>query len=383
MKVLLVAARPPWPPRRGDQLRVQQLATALAEEHAVTVLAPAAADEPAPPPGVTRVAYRSSAVAAAAGALPRLLGGWPLQSLPFHQPHLARRLRELAPRHDVTVLQLVRLAPHLADVGNAAVVADLVDCLSLNAATRAAVAPAWQRPVLAWERRRLLAAERRMVAASRRSLVVCERDRGVLAGALPGHADRLAVAPIAMPPRPQGAAPAAGATPTVMLTGNLGYFANRDAVETWLRGPWPRLRRSEPRLRLVVAGDRPPAALARRIARAGGELVRRPADLHALLTTATVAVAPVRGGSGVPLKVLDAWAAGVPVVASPFAAAGAAGAPGDDLLVAADPAEWEERVRSLLADGALRQRLVVAGRERVAALAPERIYPLLRRLIVE
>jgi polysaccharide biosynthesis protein PslH len=349
VKVLLVGGRPPWPPRRGDQLRLGQLAAALAADHAVTLLAPAATDEPAPAPGITRVAYRPSRAAAASGAARLLLGGWPLQALPFHQPDLARRLRELAPRHDVTVLQLVRLGPHLRDLDDAPVVADLIDCLSFNVATRASVSPPWLRFPLRWERRRLLVAEQRLVGAARRSLLVCERDRAVLAAALPQLAERLAVAPVAVeaPLEEPSAAETTGAgtatRPTVVLTGNLGYFANRDALESWLAGPWKRLRRSEPELRLVVAGERPPAGLARRLARAGGELVGRPPDLRELIASATVAVAPLRCGSGVPLKVLDAWAAGVPVVASPFAAAGATATPGNDLLVADQPLNGRSR----------------------------------------
>ena len=162
-----------------------QLVAALAEKHSVTLLAPGAADEPAPPAGVTRVRYRASSSAAAAGASRLLLSGWPLQSLPFHQPELGRLLREIAPQHDVTVLQLVRLAPHLRDLAGVPLVADLIDCLSLNAATRAAVSPPWLRAALHFESRRLLAAERGLVNAARRSLLVCERDRGVLADALP------------------------------------------------------------------------------------------------------------------------------------------------------------------------------------------------------
>jgi glycosyltransferase involved in cell wall biosynthesis len=103
--------------------------------------------------------------------------------------------------------------------------------------------------------------------------------------------------------------------------------------------------------------------------------------LRALLRQGTVAVAPLRCGSGVPLKVLDAWAAGVPVVASPFAAAGAGAEAGRDLLVATTPAEWVSQVRRLLADPVLRARLAEAGRERLVELAPERVYPLLRELV--
>src|SRR6185295_16702045 len=230
---------------------------------------------------------------------------------------LARRLRELAPRHDVVVLQLARLLPHLRDVGDRPLVVDLIDCLSLNAATRARFDHPALRPLLRWEARRLAAAEARLIAASRTALVVCARDREALVRVAPAHAARIAVAPVAMAevaaalPRQEEQA-----APTVALTGNLGYFPNRDALRFFLDQVWPELRRAVPQVRLLVAGDRPPRATARRVAAAGGTLVARPPDLRALLATATVAVAPLRCGSGVPLKVLDAWAAGVPVVAS-------------------------------------------------------------------
>lgn len=41
MKILLVTSRYPWPPRRGDQMRAVQVLDFLADEHEVTLLAPA------------------------------------------------------------------------------------------------------------------------------------------------------------------------------------------------------------------------------------------------------------------------------------------------------------------------------------------------------
>jgi glycosyltransferase involved in cell wall biosynthesis len=344
-------------------------------QHEVTLLAPAAPGEPAVP-GVRRETYRRGP-SAWLGAPARLLRGWPVQAIPFQQRDLARHLRRLAPLHDVVVLQLVRLASHLRDLGDRPVVADLIDCLSLNVRTRAAVAPAWQRPALAVEARRVAAAERGLIAAARRALVVCERDRRELAALAPELAGRIVVVPVAMPPpRPSSSpcAPPAGGPPTVMLTGNLGYFPNRDAVEWWLREPWPALRRAVPDLRLVVAGDRPSAAMRRRIERAGGALVARPDDLHALLAGGTLAVAPLRCGSGVPLKVLDAWSVDVPVVASPFAAEGAGAVVGRDLLVAESGPEWASQVQRLLGDAGLRARLAAAGRACIAAFSADRVH---------
>jgi glycosyltransferase involved in cell wall biosynthesis len=277
------------------------------------------------------------------------------------------------------VLQLVRLLPHLGDAAGAPLVVDFIDCLSLNARTRAALDRAWLRAALRAEARRVAAAESTMLAAARRGLVVCERDRVALAGESPSLRSKLEVAPIAMTPTARGVSPPA--TPTVMLTGNLGYFPNRDATRFVLEQVWPRLRSAEPRLALVVAGSRPPRRLASLLAGCGGTLVTQPDDLGAVLAQATVALAPVRCGSGVPLKVLDAWAAGVPVVASPFAAAGATGEHEQDLLVAASADEWVEQIRRVLVDPSLGRRLIDGGRARIAALAPERVYPRLAGLV--
>jgi glycosyltransferase involved in cell wall biosynthesis len=101
-----------------------------------------------------------------------------------------------------------------------------------------------------------------------------------------------------------------------------------------------------------------------------------------VLAGATVAVAPVRCGSGIPLKVLDAWSVGVPVVASPFAVEGADGIPERDLLAAEGVDGWTTQVRRLLDDPELCARLAAAGRERIAGLGAERVRGELLRQVV-
>lgn len=379
MKILLVTSRYPWPSRRGDQIRAVQMLDALAEEHEVTLLAPEPAGSQPPPPEGTpyRVElYRAGGTPAALAGLTRaLLKRLPLQTGLFHQPDLGRKLRALAPQHDLGILQLVRLASHSDDFGDTPIVVDLIDSLALNFSRRAQVDRPWLAPLLKLEARLLAQAEERLAERAERLLVVCERDRQAIADRLPpALAAKVAVVHLSVtertlepPAEDEQLGRERDAGPVLALTGNLGYFVNADAATWWLRDVWPQLRQVRPDVRLVVAGDRPSATLRGTIERAGARLLESPRDLRAILAQATLALAPMRCGSGVPVKMLEAWAVGVPMLASPWAAAGTSGIPGEDFLQAGpDPASWVSAITSLLDDPAARQRLAANGRRRLA-----------------
>jgi glycosyltransferase involved in cell wall biosynthesis len=382
MKILLVTARQPWPPRRGDQMRAVQTAEFLSHEHQVTVLAPPAAAGAAPPPHLpyTMESYRLDGGAKLLMSFVRALHqGMPLQSSLFFHRDLGRKLRRLAPAADLVIVQLARLAMHVADVGDRPLVVDLIDSLSLNFTMRAAVDRPWLRVPLRAEARLLSQWERRLTELSRRVLVVCDRDRDAIANRMPTPElrRRLRVVPLAVrqrrgdPAAPTSArspgAAAADPRPTLALTGNLGYFVNADAVGWFLREVWPGVRARRGEVRLLVAGDRPSAEMRRQVAAAGADLVESPADLRSVLAGATVALAPMRCGSGLPIKVLEAWSVGVPVLGTPWAVAGTSGRWNDDFCVAEGAAAWVAAILRLVDDAGERQRLAANGRARLAS----------------
>lgn len=364
MKLLLVTSRYPWPPRRGDQIRSTQLLEIWQDGHEVTLLTPEP-ERGAPASPVPIEIYRPPWGLGKAAAVGRaLIAGLPLQNGLFESPDLGGRLRELAPRYDRVVLQLARLAGHLPDLGEVPLIADLIDSLSLNLEMRARFDHPILRPLWSWEAARLARAERTLIERAERTLVVCERDRRHLERDLPAElAGRIAVVPIALAPSP-GATPPT--SPVLALTGNLGYFVNSDAAIWWLREVWPRLRARRPEIRVVIAGARPPRQIRRAAAQAGAELIDSPPDLLAVLAQATLALAPMRSGSGMPIKILEAWSLGVPVVASEWAAAGTTGKAGEDFAVAGkDPESWVETILQLLDNPEQCRRLAAGGRRRL------------------
>ncbi|HYG64659.1 MAG TPA: glycosyltransferase family 4 protein [Thermoanaerobaculia bacterium] len=380
MKILLVTSRYPWPARRGDQMRALQMLDFLSGEHEVTLLAPAPGPDLPKPPAA--VAYRiehyqpERGVAFVQGMSRAVLERLPLQTGLFYQPDLGRKLRELAPKADLGILQLVRLASHLEDFGKTPILVDLIDSLSLNFSLRADVDRLWLRPALRLEARLLARAERRLCEHAAGMIVVCERDRQALVNRLPAALAakigvvRLAVRERQFAPPPEGEQLRAPGDegPILAMTGNLGYFVNVDAVTWWLRDVWPTLRHVRPDVRVVVAGDRPARAVRRAVETAGVRLLESPRDMRSVISQATLSLAPMRCGSGVPIKVLEAWAVGVPVVASPWAVAGTSGRQGEDFrLVGQHPVEWVTAVHELLEDPAARERLATSGRQRLAA----------------
>jgi glycosyltransferase involved in cell wall biosynthesis len=374
LDILLVTARYPWPARRGDQIRTTQTLGFLTPEHRVTLLTPRPAAVAPPvllPPGAEMLTYAAGAgIAKTLGVAGAAIRGLPLQSGLFTSPDLHRQLRLLAPRFHLVVLQLVRLAAYCDDLGAVPVLVDLIDDLALNFRRRARIDKPWRRPVLALEARLLERAQRRLASRAGAVTLVCDRDRGDLLRHLPvALAGRVVVASLAVqPPAPSGA-PQRAALQRLVFTGNLGYFVNADAIAWWLREVWPAVAGRHPALELVVAGDRPSPAVRHAVAGGGPRvsLLAPAPDLSAVLAGATLAIAPLRCGSGVPVKVLEAWAAGVPVVATSWAAAGTTAVAGQDLLLADSRQEWLAALGSLLHDPEARARLAAAGLRRLAA----------------
>jgi glycosyltransferase involved in cell wall biosynthesis len=345
--------------------------------HEVSLLVPRSESPGSAPPSELEFQverYSTRRREAFQGVLGAAIRGLPLQTGLFHHRDLSRRVRELAPRSDVVILQLTRLADYADDIGDTPFLVDFIDSLALNFEQRAKFDSVWRRPILRFEARRLLAAEADLLGRSVGGLIVSERDRDWLVEHVPRPvADGLAVVPLVNTnrplPREHEPIPTDGGhrIGRLVFTGNLGYFVNDDAIRWFLGEVWPDLHRARPEIVFTIAGARPRRRLRRLVASAGSgvELLDSPPDLAPFLAAANVSLAPMRAGSGVPVKILEAWAGGIPVVASSWAAAGVSGHHDEDLLIAQTANEWRSAVLRLVDDPVLATNLVSAGRRRL------------------
>jgi glycosyltransferase involved in cell wall biosynthesis len=151
----------------------------------------------------------------------------------------------------------------------------------------------------------------------------------------------------------------------VAFSANFEYHPNIDAVQFLLQNIWPEVHRRHPGLRLHLIGRGEEAIrhfLPRDRAKSDIETTGPVPDALAEIARAMVVVAPLRAGSGTRIKIIEAWAAGRPVVATPMAAEGLKTHDDQNILIAPDGPAFVAAIDSLLANPAERQRIGSAGR---------------------
>lgn len=139
--------------------------------------------------------------------------------------------------------------------------------------------------------------------------------------------------------------------PVLLFVGHLGFAPNIDAARVVAQEIFPRVRDVLPNVSCTIAGKNPPRSI--RALAGNGVCVRANFDDAASLwRSGSVLVCPLRWGAGSRLKLLEAAAYGVPIVATPVSAAGLAFQQGKDYIEAATPAELSQSVIQLLRDPA-------------------------------
>ena len=156
------------------------------------------------------------------------------------------------------------------------------------------------------------------------------------------------------------------AVPHFVFPGSFLYPPHQDAAEWFVLYVLPPLRRLLPACQVVFAGECPDWM--RSFGQLHGIEVTGPLDdMGDVLDGRSVVIAPIRAGSGTIVEVIDAWARGVPVVATSRGVEGLDAQDGDDVLVADDPAEFAARCSMAARYPDLRARLAANGRARYEA----------------
>ncbi|MBC8102955.1 MAG: glycosyltransferase [Cytophagales bacterium] len=223
------------------------------------------------------------------------------------------------------------------------------------------------RAVARWEGPRLRRFEQ---AACRRAdlvLAVSEKDAGVFAELLrgTGAAATVRVTPIGVDsgyfaPRNSPSR----VSPMILTVGTMYWPPNVAGVRWFCAEILPLIRRQAPDACFQIVGTKPTPAV-RALARTGQGCIRVTGtvpDVRPFMADCGVFVVPLRAGSGMRVKILNALAMGLPVVSTTLGAEGIAVTDRENILLADTPEAFAAAVIRVLADRALAARLGAGGR---------------------
>ncbi|MDX1983263.1 MAG: glycosyltransferase family 4 protein [Bryobacteraceae bacterium] len=149
---------------------------------------------------------------------------------------------------------------------------------------------------------------------------------------------------------------------SVVFSGNLEYHPNLQAIAWFHRHVWPQLSRQWKGLKWRILGKNA-HALPPELARDPGiHITGAVEDSIIEIAASRAAVVPLLSGSGTRIKIIEAWAAGAPVVSTRLGAEGLDAVDGEHLLLADTPADFAAAVSRVLSEPALAARLAASGR---------------------
>ena len=369
MKLLFLANRIPYPPYRGDKLKIYNLAKRLSERHELYLLTFTETEEDKDYEPELRKIFREvhlvhlpkwkSAISCAF----RIASGLPFQVLYFQSDAMKQTLERLLREHrfDAVHVQHLRMAPYISHRKDIPRILDLPDAFSLYWERRSKVKRGLlqtafenieQQRVLRYEQ--VLREFELSLVCSREDLDYLKQKHGVPnLRLLPNGVDLHVFS---------GGDHDYSHNHTLLFTGNMDYAPNVDAVVYFTSEVLPLIHARFPQVRFIIAGQRPvPKVL---------ELVSEKVqvtgfvkDLSRVYNDASVVVAPLRFGAGTQNKVLEAMAIGVPVVCSNIGFRGLGIESGEGAIMQTDPEAFAASVCELLSSDTKRREVGEKGRQ--------------------
>lgn len=349
MDILALTHRCPFPPDRGDRVRSWHLLSRLAQDHRVWL---ACVDDHRPDLHVAEQ-LDGSFHRWELGALPpwvrrrealaSLLRHEPLSLGWFRHRRLMATVRAWAQeqRFDAAFVFSSSMGPYWQQLEPGTRPPAVVDFIDVDSEKWSQYARAHRLPrrwIYTRERGTLARYEERLAGQSECALLVSEREAQLLrprVDGIPVEALNLGV-DTGWWSRPDIQRPAE--PPRIIFTGRMDYGPNVDAAEWAAREVLPRVRQAVGKVELAIVGAAPDPRVKALASLPGVTISGWVEDVRPWMWGASVALAPMRIAQGVQTKVLEAMAAGVPVVLTSMAASGLGEESGPHLGVADDAA---------------------------------------------
>lgn len=391
MRILFLSLRSPYPPQRGDRIRSYNFIKQLSKRHDVTLVFFAESDSDIE--GVEHLKAYCERVEwvqfnryfAFINTAVHCLSRLPLQVHYWFSPQMQRKINKLIAEEHYELIhaQLFRMGQYVTDVKGTTKVLDLCDSLALNLSRRAELDCTPKRFLVKLEEKRVRRYEVQIMKAFHSGTVVANFDRDYLLNQddslnlsvvpmgvdlkyfRPQQYDRTEVVEIDNMDENVNNTEDGDRVKNLLFTGTMNYFPNTDAVVYFCNDILPLIHKRLPDVTFYIVGNHPSDQVRRLADNKGVVVTGYVPDIRPYFDRASVFVAPLRAGSGIQTKNLEAMAMETPIVTTSIGAMGMEVEIDKELLIADTPEKFAEHVINLLENPHIRNNLATAGRKRV------------------
>ena len=365
MKIFVLLPRIPYPLEKGDKLRAFNQIKQLAKKNEIVLCAlndDSKVSEQdafhALQPYCQSINFiKITKPQIALGLVRAFCKGLPLQCGYFFNRKAARKVDALIAKHKPDMLfgQLLRVAEYIRHK-NLPKTLDYQDIFSYGMKRRANIASPVTRPVFNMEYRRLRRYEAAIFDDFNVKTIISEPDRALFPHE---KRDEILIIPNGVDHdyfKPQNREKQYD----LVFTGNMSYPPNVNAVEYLADEIMPIVWKTLPEAKLYIAGATPDP----KVKRTASERIIISGwldDIRDAYAQSRVFIAPMRIGTGLQNKLLEAMSMRLPAITSPLANASLGAKPNEEILIGSNAEEMANNIITLLSDTQKAEQMAKAG----------------------
>jgi polysaccharide biosynthesis protein PslH len=151
----------------------------------------------------------------------------------------------------------------------------------------------------------------------------------------------------------------------ILTLGTLYYPPNADGIRWFVQEVFPLISKKLPDVELTIVGRNPPDDLVKSAEKSNGAITVTGyvTDLDPYFDQSALVVVPVRAGGGMRVRILEAFARGMPVVTTSLGLEGIEAVNNDDVFVRDTPPSFAAAVIQILEDKEIQTKLAANGRQ--------------------
>lgn len=365
MKIFVLLPRIPYPLEKGDKLRAFNQIKQLSRRNEIVLCAlndNAKVSEQdafrALQPYCQSINFiKISKPQIALGLVRAFMKGLPMQCGYFYNAKAAKKIDALIKKHqpDMIFGQLLRVAEYIRNKDIPKTI-DYQDVFSYGMKRRADIASPLTRPVYSMEYHRLCRYESAIFDDFDVKTIISQPDCELIPHPKKGE---ILIIPNGVDHdyfKPQECEKKYD----LVFTGNMSYAPNVNAVEYLANEILPIVRKTLPEVKLYIAGATPD----QRIKKVASEHIIVSGwldDIRDAYAQSRVFIAPMRIGTGLQNKLLEAMSMGLPAITTPLANGSLGATPDEEILVGSNATELAQHIITLLTDKEKAVRIAQAG----------------------